>query len=137
MSSDNNGNGVDHKPVKDWTNNQRRVLDWLALSKYDRFPATQRELAKELGVNEATVSRWISKMPRYAVTSAARELLVKEAPEVFYSLTSEAKKGSYQHQKLYLELIGEYRQGMDITSGGEPLTIQFIREQRHDSNADD
>ena len=38
----------------------------------------------------------------------ARELNGEALPDVYNSLRDEAIKGSYQHQKLLLELTGEY-----------------------------
>ena len=93
-----------------FTPNQIKLIDWLAMGQYDRNPPTQADFAKMIGVRPETITRWKRDVEglQDAVTTRARELLGDDLPDIYASLRDEAKKGSYQHQKLALELTGEY-----------------------------
>lgn len=91
-----------------WTANQIRYQHWLAQSKCDRVPPTKEKLAKdELGVNAATLWRW-EQLPGWddAVTQIAMKYLRSDTAEVLQALAREAKKGSIQHIKEFLGLVG-------------------------------
>ena len=90
---------------------QIRFIEWKAASKKHRSPETQEKLAKEIGCNPCTLTRWF-KLPeiKKAIIARARELLDDDLPEIYDSLRAEAIDGSFQHQKLALELTGEYVQ---------------------------
>lgn len=95
--------------AKRLSQNKRAVIDWLATNRFERVPATQKALASELGIHETTVSRWKQQFSD-DVNKAAREKMREALPDVLSSLVEEARKGSYQHQKLYFEMVGEYQQ---------------------------
>jgi hypothetical protein len=91
-----------------WSANQIKYQHWLAQSKYDRVPPTKEKLAKdELGVNAATLWRW-QQLPGWdeAVTAIALQFLKQDTAEVLQALAREAKKGSIQHIKEFLSLVG-------------------------------
>ena len=86
-------------------------IEWKATPKASREPSTQALLAVEIGRNIKTLSRWFKRPEiREAIIARAREFLGDDLPEIYGSLRSEAKDGSFQHQKLVLELCGEYVQ---------------------------
>ena len=61
-----------------------------------------------------------------AVISRARELNFLAIPNTYNSLRDEAEKGSYQHQKLLLELTGEYTPRQELTgASGGPIVINW------------
>lgn len=99
----------------DFSSRRRRFIEWKSTPTKRRVPATQRKLAKELGVNVNTLTRW-SKIPevRKAIRDRARELIGDSLVEIFAVLTREAISGSFQHIKLALELTGEYVQKSEL-----------------------
>jgi len=99
-----------------FSSRQLKFIDWLANTKYDRKPATQELLAKEIGVAARTLVRW-KKQPELqeAVRQRTRELLGDDLPEILGALRREATKGSFQHVKLALEMLGEYTDNQIIT----------------------
>ena len=103
---------------------QRMFIEWLARTKFEREPATQGALAKEIGVNEKTISRW-KKLPEIweAVQKRANELLHEDLPEIKGALRREAMKGNFQHIKLALEITGEYVEKRQHELSGEVSTI--------------
>lgn len=114
--------------VKSWTPNQVRFQEWLALPEVERLPLTQRMLAQELQINEATLSRW-RKLPGF---EAEVQRIIKEnfgdaLADVIGAFKSEAKKGSYNHQKLYFEMLGMYTPKQELLGkDGETLTINLV-----------
>ena len=120
------------KPIKNWSTNQRRFQEWLALPASMREPRHQGELAQVLRVNDSTLSRW-KRLEREledgrtenfqeAVNKIARRYLDSDLPEVFGALREKAREGSHQHIKLYLELDGEYVERRELTGeGGGPI----------------
>jgi hypothetical protein len=112
--------------------NQLTYLEWLATSKFERKPATEALLAKELGLNDRTLRRW-KQLPgfRDLITWRAREILKDNLSEIYGALSREAIKGSYQHIKLALEATGEYTENIRLTgAGGGPLQVEFVNDWR-------
>ena len=111
-----------------FTANQLAFIEWLAQTKYDRVPATQKLLADNLGINEKTLSRW-KKLPeiREAAIQRAREFLGDDLPEIYGALRREAISGSFQHIKLSLELTGEYTDKIKVVSWQDEL-LQLLKE---------
>lgn len=109
-------------PAKNWHADQLRFQAWLALPKSMRQPKTQQKFAQEVGVHESTLSDW-KRLEGWAeaVNELALMLLREDVPEILASLRREAKRGSAQHQRMALEMIGLYTARTDITSGGEVL----------------
>jgi len=95
-----------------WTAEQVAFQRWLSLPRGMREPKTQVGLARELGVDPATLYRW----KRMAGWEEAVGALVKASvfeskvvqQRVLGSLVKEAEKGSFYHQHLYLEIAGIY-----------------------------
>jgi len=110
-----------------FTGKQRRYIEWLAETKYDRSPVNRELLAKELGVTSRTLRRW-QKLEGFgeAVKERTRELLKADFPEILGALRREASQGSFQHIKLALEMLGEYVERREVTGkDGEPLIIKL------------
>jgi len=86
---------------------QYALAAWLATPSREREPETQAALACSLHVSEATLSRW-RRLPH--VRDEVRRLIAasmgERLPDVLSSLEEQAVAGSFQHQKLYLELVG-------------------------------
>ena len=115
-------------------------IEWKATPRADREPPTQALLAVEIGRNIKTLSRWFKRPEiREAIIARARELLGDDLPEIYGSLRAEAIDGSFQHQKLALELTGEYVQKSEVeathTMSGDVLdaiTGSLKRGYEHD-----
>lgn len=77
------------------------------MSKHERQPHTQELFAKSIGVDAATLWRWTQK-PGWdqAVIKLAMSTLCKHVPEALAALAREAEKGSIQHIKELLSLVG-------------------------------
>lgn len=116
--------GMMSDSIKQWTPNQVRFQEWLALPEIERMPLNQRALAKELELNEATLSRW-RRLPGFEVEvqRLIRENIGDALAEVMYAFKAEAKKGSFPHQRMYFEMIGFYtpksevKQSVDVSGG--------------------
>lgn len=107
---------------------QLQFIDWLANTKYDRKPPTQELLAKQMGVTSRTLRRWKGKPEvQQAVRERTRELLGDDLPEIYGALRREAAKGSFQHIKLAMEMLGEYVERKEITGkDGGPVQVIAI-----------
>ncbi len=109
-----------------WSATQIRAQEWLAQPKYDRTPPTQLMLAEQLGITEATISRWKSAAGfQEAVNTLARATIGTKLSEVYGALLREAEKGSYQHIKLVLELSGDYVETQRQEHAGE-ITLRVL-----------
>ena len=129
------------RKAKPWTANQRKFQLWLALGTAFREPKTQEEFAAEINVNPVTLSRWKKwsglddsgneETFQRAVNRYSREMLADDLPEAFAALRERVKEGSYQHLKMYFEMLGEYveRQIHD-TPDGKPLPIQIVEVEK-------
>ena len=101
--------------IKKWTPSQLKAIYWFATPKVERKPRFQKEFAETLGVREETISRWKNDPDLSAeVGRVARAELGKDLPEVYGTLRKMAIRGSFQHMKLYLELLEEHREEVDI-----------------------
>jgi hypothetical protein len=102
--------------TKSWSADQYKFQLWLALPSSIRKPKTQRAIAEELGVHESTLSDW-KKLPgwRDAVNTLALDLVRDDVPDVLASTRREAKKGSFQHQKMILEMVGLYTERREVS----------------------
>ncbi len=117
---------------KIWSRNQKQFQVWLALPKYERFPPTHELLAPEIGVCNATLSRW-KKQDGWneAVNDIARNAVGEHLPEVYGALLREAEKGEIQHIRTVLELTGEMSRA---GTGDNPLTIRFAWQDMPDDD---
>ena len=97
------------KNAKEWTARQRTFLEWLALPSWERTPVTQGLFAKEIGVHESTLSDW-KRLPGFEdeLHSMIRARLGDALPDVVGAFKGEAKKGQFQHQRMYFEMLGWY-----------------------------
>lgn len=113
---------------KTWSRNQREFQEWLALPKYDRFPPTQQLLAEKMGLDNGTLSRW-KRLDGWQeeVNSIAQSHLGAAVPEVMGALRREAEKGSFQHIKLFLEVLGLHVEKQETTTSGD-LRIRVERD---------
>jgi hypothetical protein len=93
-------------PSPTWTTRQAGYIEWLATPSLLRSPDTELALSKTLGVRLSVLKGWCE-LPGFmpAVRKAAREALGLYYADVLHKLEEEAINGSFQHQKLYLQLI--------------------------------
>lgn len=95
------------KSVKNWTPEQLRFIQWLALPRAERLPKTQTALAKDFDCAIETLSRW-KDIPglRDEVNRLAREFVKDDVPEILATIRREAKKGSVPHINMALAMAG-------------------------------
>lgn len=111
--------------------NQLKYIDWLAYGRMYREPPTEALFAKQIGVNPKTLYRWRQGQNGFteqefwdAVTLRSRELNKQAVSNVFGSLRDFAEKGSFQHQKLLLELAGEYQ---ETGTEQKPFVVKVLK----------
>lgn len=116
------------KNAKRWSADQRKFMLWLATSEIDRTPIRQGQLAKDMGHAEATLSDW-KNMPGFIdeVNKLVDEHLGDDYAEIMDAFKREAKKGSFNHQKMYMEMMGKYTSRQQIEVSGGPIAITEIR----------
>lgn len=119
------------KHAKELTDEQIRFVRWLALPKAERAPKTQRELAKDFGIDEATLSDW-KHIPgfRDAVRDLAREYVKDDVPEVLATIRKKAIEGSQYHTNLFLAMAG---MAPDVTAGNPPAVAVEIHDWRKEA----
>lgn len=85
-----------------WTNEQEIFMQWLSLPKDMREPATQSELAKQLEVSDAMLSRW-KKIPGFwdGVEQIHIKKLRERLGDIYEALVDHAIAG--KHPK-YMEM---------------------------------
>ena len=115
-----------------FSSNQLKFIDWLATGKIDRDPPTQLEFAEKIGVSDHTLTRWKKGQNGFTaedfwneVTKRARELNYQAISDTYNSLREEATNGSLGHQKLLLELVGEYQE-KTVTDHSGQLTVNVV-----------
>lgn len=118
-----------------WTANQHKFMLWLALPELERTPFRQDHLATEMGVHETTLCKW-KKLPGFMaeVHKIIRASLSDNAHEVMSSFKKQAAKGSFPHQKTYLEMMGWHTEKNHHE--GE-LTIRVIHVKPDSQQPDD
>ena len=114
-----------------FTANQLKFIDWLAHGKYDRSPPTQELFAESIGVHDRTLTRWKKGQNGFTekqfwaeVTARAKEILHQDLPDIYNSLRDEAKKGSYQHQRMALEMCGEIS---EVGTEQKPFVVKVLK----------
>lgn len=113
--------------VNQWSANQERFIEWLALPTSDRVPATQQELAEVFGVRAETLTRWkrLDGLVDDARTRA-RKRIQEHAPDVYGAIAKEAINGSAPHAKLFLDLMGDLVQKVEHSGNPQrPLVIDY------------
>lgn len=93
--------------AKEWSPEQLRFIQWLALPKAERRPKSQRELATVLGVHESTLSDW-KHLPEFIddVNALARQMVKEDVPEVLAVIRREAKKANLPYVNMVLAMAG-------------------------------
>jgi hypothetical protein len=123
------------KRDKNWTTNQRKFMEWLATPEYERQPISQGKFAAQIGIDQQTLSRW-KRIPGFwtEVNTLVRETLGDAYYEVVDALKREARKGNFQHQKLYFEMIGEYvqKQAVDVSGSLSITEVEVVRQVSKD-----
>ena len=93
----------------DWTAEQLELQGWLALPQRHREPNTQRALAKKLGVNEFTLSRWKA-LPGFGeevVGLARNRIKLEDLNRVLDAMVKKAiDHGDVQAARLVYECVG-------------------------------
>jgi len=99
-------------PEQAWTGEQVAFQRWLALPRRVREPRTQAALAEELGVSVRTMRKW-KQLPGWddTVLAIVKAEVFESLPvqqRILDALVRKAEQGSFNHQRLYLELAGIY-----------------------------
>jgi DNA-binding MurR/RpiR family transcriptional regulator len=94
--------------AKALTNNQRRLVLWLAAPEDEREPKTLDALAAEIEVRPATVQRWRSRKLDALAAEEARMRLLEHLPEVYETLANKARDGSHEHIGLFMRVARGY-----------------------------
>lgn len=87
-----------------------RFIHWIATPTPLRKPSTQKELSKEIGVNETTLGRW-RRMPEFKndVFRVVADNMADETADVMYSLRNKIfKEGNAAEVKLFLEWVAKW-----------------------------
>lgn len=108
-----------------------RFVAWSALPSPRRNPKTQKELAKELGIDASTLSDWrrdpeFEGRTRQLVVSSCAENL----PDVLGALVQGAisqERGSHRDRKLYLDWVEKFITTKDGQSDEISKTQAMIR----------
>ena len=104
---------------------------WLVLPPSQRQPATQDELAKELGVAASTLSEWRRLPVIQAITKDWRESYKAHFSEVVDALMRRARGGNVQAARLLAEILGELSATkIEQTNIGETPYAQLMEEMR-------
>lgn len=116
-------------PTEDEYGDARRaVVEWYATPKKERQPTTVNALCRNLSIGRRTYYHWVEQeWFQKAVRFYAFTQMAEHRADVIQSIIDEAKNGSYQHAKLFHELLGDHVQQVDVTSGGDRLTAEGAR----------
>lgn len=111
-----------------WSATQRKYIEWLSTPIDARQPLKHSMLAQELKVGERSLYRWRTLPGFYAeVNKLVDEHLADDYSEIMDSFKREARRGSFQHQKTYFEMLGKYTPKQEITGkDGAPLGIALV-----------
>lgn len=92
---------------KTWTPDQLKFMLWLAQPKAIRSPKLQRDLAKEIGVDQSTLSDW-KNIPGFRddVARYAKDYMRDDIPPVLDTIRKLAIKGSVAHINMFLAMTG-------------------------------
>lgn len=92
-----------------WTRNQRRFIEWVATPDELKEHRKVADFAASIGLERTTLWRW-RKLPGFneAVQQHAMQYLGDALPEVLASFKDMARRGNFQHQKTYFEMLGIY-----------------------------
>ncbi len=117
---------------KKWNENQALINNAYKdlISKLERCP-TILEIAEKTGLNRNTISKHSKdiKLETY-INSSLRSL----TPDVLVSIYNSARKGVPASQKLWVQLMEGWREGLDVTTGGEKLIDWKIEAKKKNGN---
>ncbi len=103
--------------VINWSANQREFIHWFATPDSLKEVRQEYKFAEKIKVNPITLWRWKNLPGFYVeVQKETRQFLGHRLPEILEALNHEACKGSFQHQKLLLEMLGMYVQKIAPTN---------------------
>lgn len=116
------------KKAKRWSADQRKLMIWLATPEIDRTPLRQYTLAAEMGHDGATLSDW-KNMPGFMdeVNKLVDEHMADDYAEIMEAFKREAKRGSFNHQKTYFEMIGRYTPRQQVELSGGISLVEVVR----------
>lgn len=114
---------------------RREFIHWLATPDNDRAINTQKAFGEKYGVSEQALSEWRHD-PEIVkeVNALVDEHFADEFPEIANSLKRAAARGSYNHQKLYFEMLGKFVPKQQVELSGGVTLIEVIREKSGSSN---
>jgi transposase-like protein len=88
---------------------QKQIVDWLVLPRSERpkYARTIEDICHELDIGTATYHRWVKKYDLHRI-SADRSMsqLRADIPEVINTLRKLARRGSFKHTQLFLQMAG-------------------------------
>lgn len=92
-----------------WTGKQRKFIEWVATPEELREPRKFTDFTEAIGVDRSTLWRW-RKLPGFYATvqEQTKKYLADTLPEALQALKNLAAMGSFNHLKLYLEMLGMY-----------------------------
>lgn len=102
-----------------WTGVQRKYMEWLATPEDLRDQRKLHEFAALLGVRRETLWAW-RQLPGFnaEVQVYCKQNMGDALPDVLAALKEFARRGSFPHQKMYLEMLGMYTQRTVIDING-------------------
>lgn len=119
---------------------------WMALPRRRRDPATQLELADQLGISPDSITDWKKREDFWEKVNAHRQYWVKEeVSDVVRGLIKQAKRGTAPEVKLFLQFAGLYTETsrQELTGrDGKPIQFQTLADlvvgaaTAHDTNSD-
>lgn len=112
------------KNSENFTADQLRFIEWLALPKAEKKAKTQAAFAKEIGVHQDTLTDW-KKLDGFMdlVVQRSRDLIKHAIPDTIAALVRSAKKGSIPAIDRVLTMAGL---GADVEAAGKGAgTTQF------------
>jgi hypothetical protein len=93
-------------PSAQWSAAQISYMRWLAAPDFDREPATEADLARELGCSGMTLRLWRMRPAfRREVERLAASFQRSDLAELLTSLERKASMGSAKHSRMYHELL--------------------------------
>lgn len=101
--------------MKPWSRKQLKAIELLA----ETTELQQKEIACEVGVSETTFRKW-KRNPEFiqAVITRSRELVKEALPDIYKSLSNNAKKGEPQHIKIVLDHLEKLEQMREKANEG-------------------
>ena len=103
---------------KTWQINQALIQNaYISLTKkFNRCP-TLREISEEVSLSINTLEKHIQNMDFDYIKSNFRAL----TPDVIMAIVNSARRGNAANAKLFMQIIENWREGIDVTTGGEKL----------------